>query len=120
MHASVEAVAARHQRKEVVTRVMRSSSYYGDERFWFPQKIRNQEDIKMSNKGNYYIPTAIAYTSGKPHIGNTYEIVLADAIWKVMMYISRQGPTSTDRRFRRRQRLRESHRRNMWTMYPAK
>ena len=34
----------------------------------------------MSNKGKYYITTAIAYTSGKPHIGNTYEIVLADAI----------------------------------------
>ena len=34
------------------------------------------------NKKNekYYISTAIAYTSGKPHIGNTYEIVLADAI----------------------------------------
>lgn len=32
------------------------------------------------NKGPYYITTAIAYTSGKPHIGNTYEIVLADAI----------------------------------------
>ena len=32
------------------------------------------------NKGKYYITTAIAYTSGKPHIGNTYEIVLADAI----------------------------------------
>ncbi len=34
----------------------------------------------MENKGRYYITTAIAYTSGKPHIGNTYEIVLADAI----------------------------------------
>ncbi len=34
----------------------------------------------MSNKGKYYITTAITYTSGKPHIGNTYEIVLADAI----------------------------------------
>jgi methionyl-tRNA synthetase len=34
----------------------------------------------MSNRGNYYITTAIAYTSGKPHIGNTYEIVLADSI----------------------------------------
>ena len=34
----------------------------------------------MANKGKYYITTAIAYTSGKPHIGNTYEIVLADAI----------------------------------------
>ncbi len=31
-------------------------------------------------KGPYYITTAIAYASGKPHIGNTYEIVLADAI----------------------------------------
>ena len=32
------------------------------------------------NKGKYYITTAIAYTSGKPHIGNNYEIVLADSI----------------------------------------
>ena len=32
------------------------------------------------DKGKYYLSTAIAYTSGKPHIGNTYEIVLADAI----------------------------------------
>ena len=32
------------------------------------------------NKGNYYITTAIAYTSGKPHIGNVYEIILADSI----------------------------------------
>ncbi len=34
----------------------------------------------MESKGKYYLSTAIAYTSGKPHIGNTYEIVLADAI----------------------------------------
>ena len=34
----------------------------------------------MSSKGKYYITTAIAYTSGKPHIGNSYEIVLADSI----------------------------------------
>ena len=34
----------------------------------------------MENKGKYYITTAIAYTSGTPHIGNSYEIVLADAI----------------------------------------
>ncbi|MBO7357598.1 MAG: methionine--tRNA ligase, partial [Lachnospiraceae bacterium] len=34
----------------------------------------------MENKGKYYITTAIAYTSGKPHIGNSYEIVMADAI----------------------------------------
>ncbi len=32
------------------------------------------------SKGKYYMTTAIAYTSGKPHIGNTYEIVLADSI----------------------------------------
>jgi len=32
------------------------------------------------NKGPFYMTTAIAYTSGKPHIGNTYEIVLADSI----------------------------------------
>ena len=32
------------------------------------------------DKGKFYLSTAIAYTSGKPHIGNTYEIVLADAI----------------------------------------
>ncbi len=34
----------------------------------------------MTNKGKYYLTTAIAYTSGKPHIGNNYEIVLADSI----------------------------------------
>ena len=34
----------------------------------------------MKNRGKYYLTTAIAYASGKPHIGNTYEIVLADAI----------------------------------------
>ncbi|MBR4760146.1 MAG: methionine--tRNA ligase [Lachnospiraceae bacterium] len=34
----------------------------------------------MADKGKYYITTAIAYTSGKPHIGNCYEIILADAI----------------------------------------
>ena len=34
----------------------------------------------MEKKGKYYITTAIAYTSGKPHIGNTYEAVLADSI----------------------------------------
>ena len=34
----------------------------------------------MNSKGKYYLTTAIAYTSGKPHIGNVYEIVLADSI----------------------------------------
>ena len=35
---------------------------------------------KDCKKEPYYITTAIAYASGKPHIGNTYEAVLADAI----------------------------------------
>lgn len=34
----------------------------------------------MESKGKYYITTAITYTSGKPHIGNTYEAILADSI----------------------------------------
>lgn len=34
----------------------------------------------MTNKGKFYITTAIAYTSRKPHIGNSYEIVLTDTI----------------------------------------
>ncbi len=34
----------------------------------------------MADKKTYYLTTAIAYTSGKPHIGNTYEVVLADSI----------------------------------------
>ena len=39
-----------------------------------------KEGKAIMEKKPYYITTAIAYTSGKPHIGNTYEIVLADAI----------------------------------------
>ena len=42
----------------------------------------------MADKGKFYMTTAIAYTSGKPHIGNTYEIVLADAIAR---YRRKQG-----------------------------
>ena len=38
------------------------------------------EGGNIMSKPKYYITTAIAYTSGKPHIGNTYEAVLADAI----------------------------------------
>ena len=46
----------------------------------------------------YYISTAIAYTSGKPHIGNTYEIVLADAIarWKRLKGYDVYFQTGTD------------------------
>lgn len=38
------------------------------------------ECCSKKSRGKYYITTAIAYTSRKPHIGNTYEIILADAI----------------------------------------
>ncbi len=41
----------------------------------------------MDTKGKYYITTAIAYTSRKPHIGNTYEIVLTDAIARFKRYL---------------------------------
>ena len=50
------------------------------ERYPVDQVQTKKEVEKMSNKGKFYMTTAIAYTSGKPHIGNTYEIVLADAI----------------------------------------
>ena len=43
------------------------------------ESFREKGSKKMS-KEKYYITTAIAYTSGKPHIGNNYEIVLADSI----------------------------------------
>ena len=42
--------------------------------------LTNVSDVQMCIRDRYYITTAIAYTSGKPHIGNTYEFVLADAI----------------------------------------
>ena len=49
-------------------------------------------------KKPYYITTAIAYTSGKPHIGNTYEIVLADSIarFKRMQGYDVRFQTGTD------------------------
>ena len=55
------------------------------------------------SKPKYYITTAIAYTSGKPHIGNTYEAVLADAIARykrqqATTYFSRPELTSMARR----------------------
>ncbi|MGN1128081.1 MAG: class I tRNA ligase family protein, partial [Candidatus Flemingiibacterium sp.] len=33
-----------------------------------------------NSKGKYYLTTAIAYASGKPHIGNTYEVIMSDCI----------------------------------------
>ena len=57
-------------------------------------------------KRPYYITTAITYTSGKPHIGNTYEIVLTDAIAR---FRRNQGydvrfQTSTAKRSKKRPR----------------
>ena len=40
----------------------------------------------MASKGKYYLTTAIAYASGKPHIGNTYEIILSDAMVRYKKY----------------------------------
>ena len=56
-----------------------------------------QEAVHMEKKP-YYITTAIAYTSGKPHIGNTYEIVLADSIarFKRMQGYDVRFQTGTD------------------------
>ena len=52
----------------------------------------------MENKGKYYITTAIAYASGKPHIGNTYEIIMADSIarYKKMVGYDVYFQTGTD------------------------
>jgi methionyl-tRNA synthetase len=44
------------------------------------RRIRQKECAMQKKSKPYYITTAIAYASGKPHIGNTYEIVLADSI----------------------------------------
>lgn len=42
--------------------------------------MEEKEKERMAEKKKFYLTTAIAYTSGKPHIGNTYEAVLADSI----------------------------------------
>ena len=56
------------------------------------------EVLEMENKGKYYITTAIAYASGKPHIGNTYEIIMADSIarYKKMLGYDVYFQTGTD------------------------
>ena len=48
---------------------------------------RLEKEVFIMAKKPYYITTAIAYASGKPHIGNTYEIVLADAIARYKRFI---------------------------------
>ena len=61
-----------------------------------------KEERKLDKK-KYYITTAIAYTSGKPHIGNTYEAILADSIARLkdsrdMTCFSRQEQMNTVRK----------------------
>lgn len=75
-------------------------------------------------KGKYYITTAIAYTSGRPHIGNTYEIVLTDAIAR---YKRQQGYDvffkqvlmNMDRKSKKRQKRRVLLQRNLWIILPV-
>ncbi len=57
-----------------------------------------REDLEMENKGKYYITTAIAYATVKPHIGNTYEIIMADSIarYKKMLGYDVYFQTGTD------------------------
>ena len=77
------------------------------------------------NKGPFYMTTAIAYTSGKPHIGNTYEIVLADSIAR---YKRQQGydvffQTGTDEHDRRLSlKLKKPalHQKNLLIMYQVR
>ncbi len=69
-----------------------SSIYYIEGGFFFERRRM------IMSKKPYYITTAIAYTSGKPHIGNTYEIVLADSIarYKRMQGYDVRFQTGTD------------------------
>lgn len=74
------------------------------------------------SKGPFYMTTAIAYTSGKPHIGNTYEIVLADSIARFRRQegydvFSRQELTSMVRRLSLRLKKLELHLRNSLIMF---
>lgn len=67
----------------------------------------------MCDKEKYYITTAIAYTSRKPHIGNTYEVVLTDAIARFKRYMGydvcfcTRNPMNTDKKYRSWLKLRE-------------
>lgn len=72
----------------------------------------------MSNKGKYYMTTAIAYTSGKPHIETLMRSYLQmrsqdTREQKAMTYTSRQERMSMVRRFRKKRKQQESLRRNM-------
>ena len=78
----------RQGRKEVVSRVNKPVFFRRQQErnkavFLFcgyPAEWKGVINKMEKIRPKYYITTAIAYTSGKPHIGNTYEIVLADSI----------------------------------------
>lgn len=77
----------------------------------------------MESKGAYYITTAIAYTSGKPHIGNVADPVLADCIarFKRMQGYDVYFQTGTDehgKKNEQRPRPRISPPRSSWTAPP--
>ena len=72
------------------------------------------------NKGKYYITTAIAYASGKPHIGNTYEVVqmqLQDTKEvRDTMYFSRQELTNMVRKLNWKRTRQVLHQNSSLTM----
>ena len=76
------------------------------------------------DNNKYYISTAIAYTSSKPHIGNTYEIVLADAIARydqmIMMFIFKLGLMSMVKRLRIKLKKQELIHKNMLMEWQVK
>ena len=74
------------------------------------------------DKKPYYISTAIAYTSAKPHIGNTYEIVLADAIarYKRMTGYDVYFQTGTDEHGQKIQEQPASRRSSTLTRLPVR
>ena len=69
-------------------------------------------------KKPYYITTAIAYTSGKPHIGNTYEVILADSIarFKRAQGYDVRFQTGTDEHGQKIEIKQALHQRPLWTM----
>ena len=76
----------------------------------------------MCEKPKFYITTAIAYTSRKPHIGNSYEIVLTDAIarYKRMQGFDVFVLTNTVKKLRNMQKMRALPRKSMLTRLQAK
>lgn len=79
----------------------------------------------MAEKKKFYLTTAIAYTSGKPHIGNTYEAVLADSIVRFKRQQGydvrfRQVQMSMGRKSRLNHRRQVLHLNSLWMMYQGR